>query len=328
MYWYPTFMDPVEVTRSYARTGHWDGKGRVNYVLVTGAKVTGVVLEEGRAVGGEVCAGAGEGGGKLGGGDDGEGKEGGDIGGGGGAYAADFAVERCWAEGVLERAGVKVVQELPGVGSNFQDHNSISAAFNCESRVFWWWWVLTMPVRNVPDPRTNASFNTWASAAWAANRTGPNSIATRQRRRLAVLPRHLVLAQPTSPPPLLAQNHSAHLPADTHLTVLAGYAAQMRALAAALQSNGTAFYNLVQTGGGSTGMLVDLHPLSRGSVNIDPRDPANREPLVDYRALSNPLDAVIIGDIGAVYAAVCAGQPDDQGAGAERVGAGGEGADG
>lgn len=96
---------------------------------------------------------------------------------------------------------------------------------------------------------------------------------------------------------LLAQNHSAHLPGDTHPTIQAGYAAQMRSLAAALQSNGTAFYNLVQTGSGSTGMLVDLHPLSRGSVNIDARDPANREPLVDYRALSNPLDAVIMGDI-------------------------------
>jgi choline dehydrogenase len=70
----------------------------------------------------------------------------------------------------------------------------------------------------------------------------------------------------------------------------------MKALASALVSNGTAFYNLVMSGGSSSGMLIDLHPLSRGTVNIDPANP-NREPLVDYRVLSNPLDPLIMADI-------------------------------
>jgi len=32
-------------------------------------------------------------------------------------------------------------------------------------------------------------------------------------------------------------------------------------------------------------------------VAVDPRDPAGREPLVDYRALANPLDAAVMADI-------------------------------
>jgi choline dehydrogenase-like flavoprotein len=79
--------------------------------------------------------------------------------------------------------------------------------------------------------------------------------------------------------------------------VAAGYRAQMLSYAAALNSNHTAFYNLVLTGGTTNGILVDLHPLSRGTVTIDPTDPYNKEPLVDYRALSNPLDAAIMADL-------------------------------
>ncbi len=71
----------------------------------------------------------------------------------------------------------------------------------------------------------------------------------------------------------------------------------MLSYASALQSNDTAFYNLVITGGPTNGIVVDLHPLSRGTVFIDPSDPYNKEPLVDYRALANPLDAVIMADI-------------------------------
>jgi choline dehydrogenase-like flavoprotein len=71
----------------------------------------------------------------------------------------------------------------------------------------------------------------------------------------------------------------------------------MLSLATALNNNGTAFYNLVLSGGTTNSILVDLHPLSRGTVNIDPANPYTTEPLVDYRALTNPLDATIMADI-------------------------------
>ena len=39
-----------------------------------------------------------------------------------------------------------------------------------------------------------------------------------------------------------------------------------------------------------------LHPLSRGTVMIDPRNPL-AEPIVDYRALSNPVDTIVMVDM-------------------------------
>lgn len=79
--------------------------------------------------------------------------------------------------------------------------------------------------------------------------------------------------------------------------MVAGYAAQMRSYSQALRGNGTAFYNLCLTGSAGNGALVDLHPLSRGTVNVDPRDPFGLEPVVDYRALANPLDAALMAEM-------------------------------
>ncbi len=145
------------------------------------------------------------------------------------------------------------------------------------------------------DLSLNASFRSWANSVWAANRTGPFSIAT--GNAAAWLPYPVVSSRSAEVARnLSSQNHAAYQPADTDATVVAGYRAQMAAYAAALRSNGTAFYNSVFTGGPNSGILVMLHPLSRGTVNIDPARPAG-EPLVDYRALSNPLDAAIMADL-------------------------------
>lgn len=143
---------------------------------------------------------------------------------------------------------------------------------------------------------TNRTFANWAASVWAANRTGPNSIAT--GNAAAWLPFPVISPRWANiSSALAAQDHGAYLPPSTDPTVAAGYRAQMLSYASALAANGTAFYNLVFTGGASNGIMVDLHPLSRGTVQIDPRDPVNREPLVDYRALANPLDAAIMADI-------------------------------
>lgn len=142
----------------------------------------------------------------------------------------------------------------------------------------------------------NATFAAWAAAAWAANRTGPYSIAT--GNAAAWLPFSVVSRRAGEIAAALeAQDHARHLPAGTDATVAAGYAVQMRSYAAALRGNGTAFLNLVTSGGPASGVLADLHPLSRGTVAIDPRDPRGREPLVDYRALSNPLDSAVMAEM-------------------------------
>ncbi len=156
---------------------------------------------------------------------------------------------------------------------------------------------MRLTVRNTNDPSRNASFQSWANTVWAANKTGPHSIATGNAAAWLSYPVISSRSDEVSSN-LAAQNHASYLPANTDPTVAAGYRAQMLSYADALKKNNTAFYNLVITGGASSGAaLVALHPLSRGTVNIDLRDPSGREPLVDYRALSNPIDTVIMTDI-------------------------------
>lgn len=45
VYWYPTYMDPQNVTRSFARTAHFDGLNRSNYHLLPNYKVTKILLD-------------------------------------------------------------------------------------------------------------------------------------------------------------------------------------------------------------------------------------------------------------------------------------------
>jgi choline dehydrogenase len=146
------------------------------------------------------------------------------------------------------------------------------------------------------DLQGNASFRAWASEAWSKNRGGPNSIATGNAAAWlsypVISPRWDEISTKLS-----NQDAAAQLPAGTDPTVVAGYKAQMLSYAYAMRGNKTAFYNSVTTGGNSIGIQVALHPLSRGTVNIDPTNPEGKEPIVDYRALSNPLDKAVMADI-------------------------------
>ncbi|KAK3315910.1 hypothetical protein B0H66DRAFT_624688 [Apodospora peruviana] len=287
VYWFPTFMDPNRVERSYARTGHYDDqKKRSNYHLIADSRVTKIVLNGTTATGvafipagskqytntttvtarKEVILAAG------------------------GIHSPYLLqLSGIGPQRVLTEAKIETVVDLPGVGQNFQDHPMLMATYQYRS----------LPSSWKPSPEymfSNSTFQSWATTLFNTNRTGPLSIAT--GNAAAWLPFPVISPRSRSISSLLtSQNHSAHLPPNTHPTVAAGYAAQMLSLATALRQNNTAFYNAVITGGASTGLIVDLHPLSRGTVNIDPQDPLAKTPVVDYRALNNPLDVSIMTDI-------------------------------
>lgn len=90
------------------------------------------------------------------------------------------------------------------------------------------------------------------------------------------------------------QDPSDFLPPGTDKAVVAGYQAQKKALAGAMRSRGSAVYNLFLRGSDQEGAVVYLHPLSRGTVTIDSKDPYFTEPVVDFRALSNPADLDVL----------------------------------
>jgi choline dehydrogenase-like flavoprotein len=130
LYWYPMFQDPVNWKRSYARTGHWDNVPRDNYDMIVSTKVTKVLFDDDLAATGveyvslngtsnpvqtvtarrEVIVAAG----------------------------AIHTPQILMLSGVgpsaeLEAAGIEVKVDLPGVGSNFQDHSYIpNIGFECE----------------------------------------------------------------------------------------------------------------------------------------------------------------------------------------------------
>ncbi|KAL1841006.1 hypothetical protein VTK73DRAFT_3617 [Phialemonium thermophilum] len=136
VFWYPTFMDPASVTRSYARTGHYDRQqNRSNYHLVTGSRVDRVLLNGTTAVGVHVVA----------------------------AARRDANTNTTTPRQVLARrevilaagaihtpqvlqlsgigpaqllaaANITPVVDLPGVGQNFQDHPSLAISIACECK--------------------------------------------------------------------------------------------------------------------------------------------------------------------------------------------------
>ena len=87
------------------------------------------------------------------------------------------------------------------------------------------------------------------------------------------------------------QDFASILPAGSDKTVVAGYEAQMKVLAAQMRTKNTTFVRVqLQAESGAEGPVL-MQPLSRGTININTADPWNTEPIVDFRALSNPVES-------------------------------------
>lgn len=131
VYWYPTFMDPALVERSYARTGHHDkAANRTNYHLVTGSKVLRVLLEGTKTTGvafvpvgsasnstSETVVGA---------------RREVIIAAGGIHSPQVLQLSGIGPRKILTGANITTVVDLPGVGQNFQDHPMVQATFMCK----------------------------------------------------------------------------------------------------------------------------------------------------------------------------------------------------
>ncbi|KAI0189467.1 GMC oxidoreductase [Astrocystis sublimbata] len=285
VYWFPTFMDPVKIERSYARTGHFDpSSNRTNFELVTDSKVTKITLDGGVATGvsfeqraenstsivtieanKEVIVAAGA------------------------IHSPQLLQQSGIGPSVLlEAAGIEAVVDLPGVGQNFQDHPMVFASTVLQN-------FSVHP--NPSDIYSNRSFSAWAQEVWKANKTGPYTLGVGNVAAWLGMPAIAPDTFEEIASKLEELDHATLLPDGTHPTVIAGYKAQMKNMAAAIRSPNTAFYNHVLSGGASTGAMAYLHPLSRGTVNINVTDPFGSEPLVDYRALTNPIDLDILVEI-------------------------------
>lgn len=134
VYWFPTFMDPNNVTRSYSRTGHYENLNRSNYHLITGSKVNRIVLNGTTATGVTFVDAP---------------SRSRSTNSTGGAKMVRVNKEVILAAGaihspqilqlsgigpkaLLGQANITTVVDLPGVGQNFQDHPMLSVAISCK----------------------------------------------------------------------------------------------------------------------------------------------------------------------------------------------------
>ena len=89
-----------------------------------------------------------------------------------------------------------------------------------------------------------------------------------------------------------AQDPAAYLPENSDPTVVAGYKAFQKLHTKLLRSKNTNLLWL-PISGAAGGIVMSMHVVSHGTINIDPANP-DAEPIVDYRALSNPIDMDIM----------------------------------
>jgi choline dehydrogenase-like flavoprotein len=258
LYWYSTSHVPGTTNvRSSARTGHWDNIPRDNYELIVGSKVNRILFDEDMAATGVQFVSVND------------------------TSAAPRTVrarrEVILAAGTihtpqvlqlsgigpsaaLEAAGLEVKVDLPGVGSNFQDHSYI--------------------------PFVGYQWGVNPGGAGGDGMVGsPNLLAQVGLPVLSPDNYEAITAE------YAEQDPTSHLPSSYTDEQVEGYRQQQAVYARLLQEPDTTVNSMMMNGPG--GSVQNLHPLSRGVVSLNPANPEG-EVLVDYRAATNPIDLQVM----------------------------------
>ncbi|KAK4168119.1 oxygen-dependent choline dehydrogenase [Cladorrhinum sp. PSN259] len=286
--WVPSSQHPVTGRRSHAGLGHYaDVQPRANYDLLVKHQVVRVVYPNGPNQGpplvevrslvdnqlfnvtvtGEVILSAG-------------------------ALHTPTVLQRSGIgpSSFLGGAGIPVVLDLPGVGSNLQDHSGPPVT-----------WNYSQPYEYFPLPSemaNNATFKADATAAFnEPTAGGPYTMAggnsaiyvslphvTSQYKNITKRIRSIATCNTTL---------TSYLPPDirSDAAMIAGYKQQLLVLAELLEnpeapSLETPWATSEPAG---TAWSFLLHPLSRGTVRLNLTDNL-AQPILDYRSGSNPVD--------------------------------------
>lgn len=212
---------------------------------------------------------------------------------------------------LLKPLGIDVVADLP-VGLNFQDHptnmgfafqrtfvNTSHAAFD---GLYYHTLTCSFPASVLNEPSLNPNLYDDAAffnASWdeyMANRTGPLTWAFGNNRVVLSL-QNLTSNYQELIDEFLHDNDTSQYLDDWYKqypTLEAGYKIQHQILSRVIsEQHGSVMENTF--GGSAGGAFVVIKPLSRGTVLINSTnpDPILGAPLVDYQALTHPLDMKI-----------------------------------
>ncbi|KAF1833386.1 GMC oxidoreductase-like protein [Decorospora gaudefroyi] len=280
--WVPTSQHPVTAMRSHSGLGHYADveSARPNYDLLVQHQVTRVVYTDGISSGpplvearsliddsmlnvtakAEVVISAG-------------------------ALHTPTILQRSGIgpASFLKTADIPVVLDLPGVGSNFQDHSGPRMS-----------WNYSRPgnFSNTPSDMLDPAYAAKAVADFnMVPALGPYTLAMGNTAIYVSLPNmtadYMAIIDKMR---TMAADDSAgtYLPADSDPTLIAGYKRQLSVLADFL-SNPQAPSLEVPFATGTGFVNINLHPLSRGTVRINPSNHL-AQPILDYRTGSNPID--------------------------------------
>ncbi|KAK1996526.1 GMC oxidoreductase [Colletotrichum falcatum] len=186
--------------------------------------------------------------------------------------------------GYLESEGIEPVEDLPGVGQNFQDHCGTPITFSFDA---------LFPTE--ADVTDNATFAAEAVAQFRQRPArGPYTLARGNSAAYVALQRvtpewEQIVARVRAQ----VRDRSAlqYLPAGAAETVREGYLAQLEIIAQALEHPEHPILEIPFNARLGTAFL--LKPLSRGSVVLNPAD-HDAAPVVNYATGANPVDLEIM----------------------------------
>ncbi|KAF8248110.1 alcohol oxidase [Wilcoxina mikolae CBS 423.85] len=270
-FWVPNSLDPKTETRSYAKTAYYAlSAPRKNYHLITQHQVTKILIDNKIATGvifssnassppqqvlakAEVILAAGA------------------------LHTPKLLqLSGIGPKALLQSHNIPVIQDLPGVGSNFQDHPVLSLPYN-----------VTLPSSINPSKLTlNTTYRAEMLTLYHKNHTGPFTLSAGNTASFLPLP----LIAPETYKSLLAsaKESQPYLPPATHPDVLAGFNKQKQILLDAIATHDMAVDEFL-VGAGLVPTIALQKPLSRGYVKISSSSPWDA-PIVQHNTLSHPLD--------------------------------------
>ncbi|KAK3348931.1 GMC oxidoreductase-like protein [Lasiosphaeria hispida] len=282
--WIPISQHPVTARRSHAGLGHYAAVNatRSNYDLIVKHQVTRVIYPNGSQSGppmvelrslannqlfnitasAEVIISAG-------------------------AFHTPTILQRSGIgrAALLSTAGISITVDLPGVGSNFQDHSGPGIS-----------WAYTKPGNFSPLPSSMSDPAFVADAVAGFGETparGPYTLANSNSAIFVPLGNMSANSQTiiSRIKGIVADGSAAsYLPADYRddATMVAGYNKQLAMIAKLLSDPRVPSMESTFATGTSV-RAVHLHPLSRGTVRLNLTDTL-QQPIVNYGTGSNPID--------------------------------------
>ncbi|CAI4213394.1 unnamed protein product [Parascedosporium putredinis] len=274
--WYPTALNNATATRSYAVNGYWDpAKDRPGLDLLAGWRVDEVTFNDDKHATGIIMRERGV--------EDAERitiKSNREVVITAGALHSPQVLQRSGIgpKWLLDEAGIDVRVDLPGVGSNLQDHAVAGVSYRFNSNL----------ELNPQDSMANSTFAQWAARELSENHAGPLRVATGNIGGLIPFP----VIDPEGYEAVIDEylnlELAPHLPASYVDENVAGYAAQRAVMADLMARSDNAFLELpLQAAPGYSAVLIKV--LSRGTVHLDPTD-IYAEPIVDYFTYGIPTD--------------------------------------